>query len=353
MHKTNYHIIGVMSGTSLDGIDLAEMELDHSDNRWTFKLQHCETVPYSKEWQEKLRDAIQLSREELQPLDVEYTEKLATEIADFIARNNIRNIDAVCSHGHTILHRPDLGYTYQIGNRPEISKLIGQMVVCDFRVQDVAFGGQGAPLVPIGDRLLFSEYDYCLNLGGFANISFESDGKRIAYDVCPVNIVLNPYAQKLGKEFDESGKLAQSGKVDYSLLEKLNSLPFYAMNPPKSLGLEWVQEYIYPILSDSGLYPQDILRTYVEHAAIQLAAQFPETSKVLVTGGGAYNSFLMKRLKTHSNVDIVIPDPKIVEYKEALVFGLLGVLKLRDEINCLSSVTGARKDHSSGIIYGA
>lgn len=351
MNKTTYHIIGVMSGTSLDGIDLAEMELTYSNNRWSFQLQHCETVSYSQEWREKLRNGINLPEQELYQLDVDYTQKLSEEILSFIQRNKIQNLDAVCSHGHTILHQPDEGITYQIGNRPEIAKIIGQTVVCDFRVQDVQLGGQGAPLVPIGDRLLFSEYDACLNLGGFANISFEQNQKRIAYDVCPVNIVMNPYAQKLGMEYDDSGRLAKSGKIDSALLDALNVLPFYSFLAPKSLGLEWVREQVFPLLESSGLSPQDILRTFVEHVAIQLSAQFSEDDKVLVTGGGAYNSFLIGRLKNYTSVRVVVPDSKIIEYKEALVFGLLGVLKLRGEINCLSSVTGAQKDHSSGVIH--
>lgn len=351
MNKTTYHIIGVMSGTSLDGIDLAEMELTYSNNRWNFQLQHCETISYSQEWREKLRNGINLPEQELYQLDVDYTQKLSEEILSFIQRNKIQNLDAVCSHGHTILHQPDEGITYQIGNRPEIAKIIGQTVVCDFRVQDVQLGGQGAPLVPIGDRLLFSEYDACLNLGGFANISFEQNQKRIAYDVCPVNIVMNPYAQKLGMEYDDSGRLAKSGEIDNALLDALNALPFYSLPAPKSLGLEWVREQVFPLLESSGLSPQDILRTFVEHVAIQFSAQFSEDDKVLVTGGGAYNSFLIGRLKNYTSVRVVVPDSKIIEYKEALVFGLLGVLKLRGEINCLSSVTGAQKDHSSGVIH--
>ena len=202
-----------MSGTSLDGIDLAEIVFDCSNEIWNFEILAAETVPYSLFWKDELREAINYSEEQLERLDFKYTEKLSEEISKFIKKHNILEIDAVCSHGHTILHRPEKGLTYQIGNLPRISKMLGQTVVCDFRVQDVELGGQGAPLVPIGDKLLFSEYDYCLNLGGFANCSFEKNGKRIAYDICPVNIVLNKYAEKLGHDFDEGGKLAASGKV--------------------------------------------------------------------------------------------------------------------------------------------
>lgn len=358
MKKNKYHIIGVMSGTSLDGIDLAEIVFTYSEAKWKFEIIAAETVPYSSFWKKELRDTIHYSEEKLERLDFKYTEKLSDEISRFIKKHNIQELDAVCSHGHTILHQPEKEFTYQIGNLPRLSKLLGHTVVCDFRVQDVALGGQGAPLVPIGDRLLFSEYDYCLNLGGFANCSFEKDDQRIAYDICPVNIVLNKYAENLGFDFDEDGKLAASGNLDEALLHKLNALSFYAEKPPKSLGLEWVKEHIFPLLDASGISSEDVLRTFTEHIAIEIAHQFSDTStslgtsaSVLITGGGAYNSFLMERLKNITSVEVVIPSPEIVEYKEALIFGLLGVLKLRDEVNCLASVTGASRNHVSGKSY--
>jgi len=351
LKKNNFHIIGVMSGTSLDGIDLAEINFDYFEKKWSFQILAAETVTYSSFWKDELREAIHYSHEKLERLDFRYTEKLSEEISKFIKKYNIPEIDAVCSHGHTVLHRPEKGLTYQVGNLPRISKMLGQTVVCDFRVQDVQLGGQGAPLVPIGDRLLFSEYDYCLNLGGFANCSFEKNGGRIAYDICPVNIVLNKYAEKLGRDFDEDGKLAASGKMDEQLLKKLNSLSFYTEKPPKSLGLEWVQSTILPLLEISEISSEDILRTFTEHIAVQLANQFSENTSVFITGGGTYNSFLIERLKDLASVEIIIPSPEIIEYKEALIFGLLGVLKLREEVNCLASVTGASKDHSSGKVY--
>ncbi|XOL41066.1 Anhydro-N-acetylmuramic acid kinase [Aequorivita nionensis] len=340
-----------MSGTSLDGIDLAEIIYNFSEAKWNFEIITAETVPYSSFWKDELREAINYSEEKLERLDFKYTEKLSEEILKFIKKHNIPEIDAVCSHGHTILHQPEKGFTYQIGNLPKISKMLGQTVVCDFRVQDVELGGQGAPLVPIGDRLLFPEYDYCLNLGGFANCSFEKNGERIAFDICPVNIVLNNYAEKLGHNFDEGGKLAASGKVNEALLVKLNTLPFYNKKPPKSLGLEWVKEQIFPLLDASGISSEDILRTFTEHIAVQLAKQFRENASVLISGGGAYNSFLIERVNKIAQVETTIPFREIVEFKEALIFGLLGVLKLRDEVNCLASVTGAERDHASGKIF--
>ena len=341
-----------MSGTSLDGVDMVYVKFE-KDIKWEFEILFSETIPYPNSWKQKLTNLVQLSTEELDKVDIEYTRYLSDLINIFIAKNEIKEIDAICSHGHTALHRPDLGYTVQIGNRKDLAELTKNLVVCDFRVQDVKLGGQGAPLVPIGDELLFSGYHFCLNLGGFANISTSLDGKRIAYDICPVNIVLNKYAEKLGKLYDEDGKLASQGLLNEQLLSKLNSLPFYNEKPPKSLGLEWVNQFIFPILEVSAETPQNILRTFVEHIAMQLAKNLNNEieGKVLVTGGGTYNTFLMERLSSLTKSSILIPNKGLIEFKEALIFALLGILKLRNEVNCLSSVTGASRDHSSGIIH--
>lgn len=351
MKKSTYQVIGVMSGTSLDGIDIVFIEFQHDDARWTFDMLNAQTIPYSKYWRKELREAMGYSEQKLERLNFKYTDKLAEEIGGFIRRNGIQTLDAVCSHGHTIMHQPEKGWTYQIGNLPRLAKDLERTLVCDFRVQDVALGGQGAPLVPIGDRLLFSEYDYCLNLGGFANVSYEENDQRIAYDIAPINIALNRYAQKLGKEFDDAGNFARAGNVNEVLLQALNSLSFYKEKPPKSLGLEWVVEHVFPLLEASTLSPQNILATCTEHMAMQLATQFSESANVLITGGGAYNTYLIERMKHHKAVEVVVPPPAIIDFKEALVFGLLGVLRLRGEVNCLASVTGAQKDHSSGEIY--
>lgn len=357
--KTKYHIIGVMSGTSLDGIDLVEIIFKFSMNsKWSFKIIRSETIAYTKYWTKTLAEAIGYSAEKLEKLDFKYTDHLAETINYFIKKNQISEIDAVCSHGHTILHQPARGFTLQIGNLPRLSQLINQTVVCDFRTQDIEMGGQGAPLVPIGDKLLFGAYDYCLNLGGFANISFDKNGVRLAYDICPVNIVLNKYAEQLNLPYDDKGNLAKRGKIHFELLEKLNSLSFYSEKSPKSLGLEWVLKNIFPLIENYNLPQIDILSTFTEHIAIQLGKQItknktkPEdTLTVAITGGGAYNLFLIERIKSLIKVNILIPSKEIVEFKEALIFGFLGVLKLRGEINCLASVTGASADHSSGKIY--
>lgn len=345
-----YKVIGVMSGTSLDGIDFAYIHFEKKET-WNFSIVHAETIPYTKSLENQLREAIHYDKDRLAAFDTLYTQYLAESIQSFIQKHNITDIDAVCSHGHTILHQPENGITYQIGNQEILAKLIQQKVVCDFRVQDVKLGGQGAPLVPIGDELLFSEYDYCLNLGGFANVSFHKDGKRIAYDICPVNIVLNTYAKQLGFDYDDKGKLAKSGEYLLALGEEINNLPYYKQLPPKSLGLEWVQEEIFPRLDAFKRKEIDILRTFTEHIAQQIARSFDIRTKVLVTGGGAYNEYLLSRIQYYKKVTIIKSSDELIEYKEALIFGFLGVLRLRNEVNCLKTVTGSQRDHSSGMIY--
>ncbi|TDD95554.1 anhydro-N-acetylmuramic acid kinase [Flavobacterium cellulosilyticum] len=353
MKKTHFNVIGVMSGTSLDGVDLAHIEFRLNNDKWTFEMTECETISYGKNWISNLKSAVDFSSIELQKLNKSYTELLAAIITDFIEKYNIKNLDAVCSHGHTILHQPEKGLTLQIGNLPEISSLTNQTVVCDFRVQDVKLGGQGAPLVPIGDQILFSDYDYCMNLGGFSNVSFEECGERIAFDISPVNTVLNYYANQLGLNYDDKGAITRTGKCNQILLTKLNVLDFYHQKHPKSLGFEFVKEIVLPIIESFDMSVEDKLRTFTEHVAVQISLALPiKKGKILVTGGGAYNNFLMERIQYYlPEMNILIPSTKILEFKEALIFALLGVLKLRGEINVLSSVTGAKADHSSGEIF--
>ncbi len=274
-------------------------------------------------------------------------------ISEFLSKNDIFEPDAICSHGHTIKHEPENGFTFQIGNLPALASNLGHTVVCDFRVQDVEMGGQGAPLVPVGDELLFGSYDYCLNLGGFANISTKPNGERVAYDICAVNTVLNFLSQKTGVPYDRDGEIAASGELNEKLLEELEKLPFYGLRPPKSLGIEWVSKYIFPLLERYENSIPSLLRTYTEHAAEMIANELRDSSeeKVLVTGGGAFNDFLIKEIQRRTKTEIVIPSAEVVNYKEALIFAFLGVLKLRGENNVMSSVTGASKDHSSGVIF--
>ena len=352
MIKHEYNIIGVMSGTSLDGIDLVYAKFC-LDETWSFEIVHAQTVEYHSYWYDTLKELVNKSIKELKEIDTNYTEYLANVIKNFITKYQIKNIDAICSHGHTALHQPENKLTYQIGNKPVLAQLLKEIVVCDFRVQDVELGGQGAPLVPIGDELLFSEFDFCLNLGGFANISMNFKGTRIAYDICPVNIVLNHYVGKFGLNYDDEGKIASKGNISVDLLNQLNALDFYKATYPKSLGLEWVNTNIFPLIDTLELEIQDILKTFAEHIAIQIASKINKknTSTVLITGGGVYNVYLIDRIKVHSIQKLIVPKKKVIEFKEALIFGFLGLQKLRNEVNCLRSVTGAIKDHSSGKIF--
>ena len=351
MFKDNYRVVGVMSGTSLDGVDFAFVNLSpNGDGSWSYEFIETATIPYADYWQNKLRDCSQLSESEVKQLEVEYTGYLAGLLNQFVLSLPYAP-DLVCSHGHTVWHRPDLGYTLQIGDGQTLADTLGIRVVSDFRSQDVAMGGQGAPLVPIGDRLLFGDYDYCLNLGGFANCSMESGIERLAFDLCPVNIVLNRYANQLGLAYDEGGLLASQGKVNDSLIGQLDQLAFYQMDPPKSLGVEWVNQEMDPILRNFEISVQDMLATLVRHMAGQIGRSIPQGSSVLVTGGGAYNHHLINQIGEQAKVRIELPSDQLIEYKEALIFGLLGVLRFRGDINCLASVTGANRDHSSGSIH--
>jgi len=340
-----------MSGTSLDGVDLAEIIFWKENQKIKFQIEATQTIPYSKKWIYKLKNAINYSKKELRIINSEYTILLGNIINDFIFQNRIKNIDAIASHGHTILHQPEKKITLQIGNLPEIAKIVNQKMICDFRIQDVKLGGQGAPLVPIGDRLLFSDFDYCLNLGGFSNISFEKKAKRIAYDISPVNTILNFYANKLDLDYDDQGRISKDGIFNNELFEKLNNIEFYQKKHPKSLGFEFVKQIILPITENYKT--EEILRTFSEHVAFQISENvLLKKSKLLITGGGVYNDFLMQKIKSYlPKTEIIIPDKKIIEYKEALIFALLGYLRMENKINVLASVTGARYDHCSGKIF--
>jgi anhydro-N-acetylmuramic acid kinase len=349
MNKKEIFAIGVMSGTSLDGIDLVYVKFLKNEYSF-FEIIHAETVSYTTEWKLLLQQAMHLSSDALLDLDVVYGKHLGSVLVDFISNYKITEIDFIASHGHTVLHQPEEGITLQIGSGVEIAKITQQKVVHDFRTQDVKLGGQGAPLVPIGDELLFSKYDFCLNLGGFSNVSFKKEGKRIAFDICPVNIVLNHYANKIGLEYDENGSIASEGALNRSLLEKLNTLAFYNKEAPKSLGLEWVQQEIFPLIDAIEEDVSSVLRTFVAHIAIQISKIIKDSDSVLITGGGVFNSFLMQEIGSHSNSKIVQASDTLINYKEALIFALLGVLKIDNQINCLKSVTGAHKNHSSGVV---
>ncbi|MBL7884552.1 MAG: anhydro-N-acetylmuramic acid kinase, partial [Bacteroidia bacterium] len=319
INAKEYKVIGLMSGTSLDGVDLAFCRFFVDNNKWNYEIVHAQTIEYTSHWKNRLSSLEEENAMVFQQVNTDYGLYLGQLLSDFIVKNNIK-ADFVSSHGHTIFHQPESKLTVQIGSGAAISANCKLPVVCDFRTLDVALGGQGAPLVPIGDKLLFSEYDYCLNLGGFANISFEEQGKRIAYDICPVNIVMNAITEKTGLAYDDKGEKARSGMLSAYILNELNQLPYFKKvpNSPKSLGKEWVLENVFPLFSQYEIADNDLLNTYCEHIAYQISKAIKQTkAKVLVTGGGVYNDFLMERIKTTVLAEIVVPDKKVIEFKEA------------------------------------
>lgn len=349
-NKDTTRVIGVMSGTSLDGLDIASCLFSKTHKGWHWKIEAAETIDYPADWREKLEGSHLLSGEDLTLLDTTYGTYIGEEVSGFISRHRLQ-ADFISSHGHTVFHRPEKGFTLQIGHGTYIAVQANLPVIADYRTGDVALGGQGAPLVPIGDKLLFGEYAVCLNLGGFANISFDEKGIRKAGDICPVNIVLNTLAQKAGIPYDEDGRLGKSGTINHKLLKKLNNLPFYDLPFPRSLGREWVEDQILPLLAETPDSVANHLITIYEHITIQIAKYIKPGSKVLITGGGAYNQFLMEKIREKTGIATETPSEELIKYKEALIFAFMGVLRSRNEINCLKTVTGAKSDSSQGTLF--
>jgi anhydro-N-acetylmuramic acid kinase len=341
-----------MSGTSLDGTDLAYCEFEETNSGFAFKIGVGETIPYPGNWLNRLISLPQSSASEYAETHTTYGRYLGELTHDFIVRHSL-NVDFVASHGHTIFHNPAKQYTSQIGEGAAIAAACGLPVVCDFRTGDVASGGQGAPLVPFGDMLLFAGYDYCLNLGGFANISMQKNDRRIAFDVSPANIILNHFARQRGKSYDKNGEMAASGQLHNELLTTLNNLGYYHLPSPKSLGREWVEKEMLPLFTHYNIGMEDAACTFSEHIAIQIAhcLENKGQKKMLITGGGTFNTYLVQRISAHTNVSLVIPDQNTINYKEALVFAFLGLLRMLGKPNCLASVTGATKNVSGGAVY--
>lgn len=348
----DFKVIGLMSGSSLDGIDIAYVNFSHDNKRWFFQILEAGNVPYPAYWKEQLSEAFNKTKEELADLDKEYGRYIGTVTKRFIDKYELEP-KLIASHGHTIFHRPEEGFTLQIGDGQEIANATGIMTINDFRSEDVSKGGQGAPLVPIGDRHLFADYPICLNIGGIANVSYEINGKRIAYDICMANQLLNYLANKLGYDYDKNGQFAKRGNINKMLFEILNDNDYYKHDAPKSLGREFFENVQHKVIDESSLPVYDLLATATEHIAYQIAKSVDvlDKSKILVTGGGAKNDFLIERICALSKHEIIVPDVMITDYKEALIFAFLGVLKMEGKINVLSSVTGAISDSSSGKIH--
>ena len=342
--KIKYTALGIMSGTSLDGIDLAICTFT-KNQVWEYRIEKSNTLKYPIYWKSKLETLHTQNKATIEQANIQFGQYVGEIINVFL---DGEKIDFIASHGHTIFHQPENNYTLQIGCGKTISQTTKTTTINDFRSLDIFLNGQGAPLVPIGDLLLFPKHKYCINIGGFANISIKNNEEIIAFDICPANIVLNDICKKLGFEYDYNGNISRKGEIVPALLHQLNQLDFYIKKAPKSLGREWVEEHIFPILKNQK--PEDLLCTFCEHIAIQIG-KFLSDESALFTGGGVFNSFLMERITFHSKAKILVPSKELIEFKESLIFAFLGVLRIRNEVNCLQSVTGAERDNCGGVIH--
>ncbi len=355
-----------MSGSSLDGLDIAFVQLQENGGKWSYEILQADCIYYDKEWTKNLKNATNLTALDYQLLHTAYGHYLGKKTNEFIEKNNLHHqVNLIASHGHTTFHLPEKLMTAQLGDGAAIAAQTKLPVVSDLRNLDIAFGGQGAPIVPIGEKLLFSEYSYFLNIGGIANISARTDDNFIAFDVCAANRVLNMLAIEKGFSYDEDGKIAAAGNVNEALLQQLNNLEYYKEKHPKSLANSFGIETVYPIIKTSAISIEDAMRTYVEHIVFQLkiaivSCQLSPDSyrdvncQLLVTGGGAFNLFLVKRLQEvleEIKIEIIVPDKNVINYKEALIMALIGTLRWREEYNVLASVTGASQNSIGGALW--
>jgi anhydro-N-acetylmuramic acid kinase len=364
-----YRVIGLMSGSSLDGLDLVAAEITENGGAWAFEIVAADCYAYGSDWKTRLQNAVSLPALEYQLLHVEYGHYSGRAVNRFIDEKGLQyQIAFIASHGHTTFHVPQKRMTAQLGDGAALAAQTGLPVISDLRALDVAFGGQGAPIVPIGEKLLLKEYDLFLNLGGIANISFNDPEEYIAFDVCPANRVLNALAQEAGREYDAGGALAETGKVQHGLLKKLNNLDYYRQPHPKSLANSFGTDMVYPLIQTFDLTPPDALRTYVAHIVEQIKKSIADSDwsvknnyelrranyKLLATGGGAFNTFLISQLQAaldDLSIEIVVPDERLVNYKEALIMAFLGVLRWRQEYTVLPSVTGAVRASIGGALW--
>lgn len=357
-----YKALGLMSGSSLDGLDIAYVHFHEAAGRWSFELIAAECFPYHDEWTSRLKSATTLNALDYQRLHTAYGHYLGQQVNFFITKYQLEHqVDLISSHGHTTFHEPQLRMTAQLGDGAAIAAVCALPVISDLRSLDVALSGQGAPIVPIGEKLLFAEYDMLLNLGGIANVSFRTANKYTAFDVCPANRVLNLLANESGKAYDRDGEIAASGSLSQDLLDTLNKLPYYQQRFPKSLSNQFGVDTVFPAVKAAGVSVADALHTYTEHIAVQVEKSIvdyhkndTQKRKMLVTGGGALNNWLVRRLRARLEplaVEVIVPGADIINYKEALIMALIGVLRWREEYNVMSSVTGALRDSIGGALW--
>jgi anhydro-N-acetylmuramic acid kinase len=354
-----YHVIGLMSGSSLDGLDIALVRLEELDGNWSYEILAADCIAYHKGLVDLLKGARFLSVPEFLKLHTAYGHHIGSLVQDFLAKFSPKEpVDFIASHGHTVFHEPQNSTTYQVGDGAAIAAETGLPVISDLRSLDVALAGQGAPIVPIGDRLLFGQYEYLLNLGGIANVSIQSKG--LAFDICPCNQLLDYYAQREGQAYDSGGQLATAGVVHDEMVKTLSQKPFYQKAPPKSLANEYSIKEILPPIDALNLSTRDALATSAEHIAHCIAtacashADASVSTQMLVTGGGAFNTHLISRLREllqPYSIEIIIPESSLIQYKEALVMALIGALRWQGKPNVLATVTGASYDSIGGAIW--
>ena len=344
--------IGLMSGSSLDGLDVAYCEFVKDKNGWKYEIKFAETVDYSEKWKKILKNIRDFKPEALIKAHNEYGILLGQTTDNFIKKYHL-SPDIISSHGHTVFHNPAQGYTFQLGNGQAVANVTGITTVADFRTGDILLGGQGAPLVPVGDKLLFNDYQACVNIGGIANISYDDNGKRLAYDVCPANQLLNNLALLTGKPFDKDGELAEQGLLNSKILSFFESDEFYRKPLPKSLSNEYVWKHFIKPLETYGDNVKDKLFTASEHVAGKIAEAINNLNKgkILITGGGARNKFLIRKIRDKSYQKIIVPEPVLIDFKEALIFAFMGVLRVKNEINTFASATGAKHDAVVGVLF--
>lgn len=353
-----YYVIGLMSGSSLDGLDMVHTSISYVSGKWEFEINHSACIPFPEELYNSLKKANSLSIPEFSVLNTEFGKFMAEEINKFKEEHHLlHKIHFIASHGHTVYHHPEKNTSVQIGDGATIAALTGYPTISDLRNMDVALGGQGAPIVPVADRLFFKSYEYCLNLGGIANITINKEN-LLAFDICPANQLLDKLASDRNLPFDENGNLASRGNVNFELLDQINKLPYYAKPAPKSLHNDFSKEILILLKQETT---ENALATAVTHICQQITNGLKPYSshsfeKILVTGGGAFNSYLINELRNHIsaadlNIEIVVPNEELIQYKEALAMALIGVLRWREEENVFSSVTGASRNSIGGALW--
>lgn len=358
------YVVGIMSGSSLDGLDIAlcRFEQDDLSGKLSFDLVDTAAIPFDENMMSRLGVGATMDVRSLKKLEVDLSRYIAESVNQFLEAG-AHTADYISCHGHTIWHVPEDGYTVQIGQGAIISELTGTPCICDLRSNDMAVGGQGAPVAPIVEQILFPEFDFYINLGGIANVSFHSDQEVISWDSVPCNQILNHYASQKGLPYDDGGSLAESGKVDKGLKEAWMSLPYFGRSYPKSMDNTWVKNHFLAGASSFDVSIEDALATMVDVCVSQIQGDIKDhvgdtggqhLRKCLITGGGAHNTYLVSQLSevlTHDDIEVIKPKDEIVDYKEAILMALMGFLRIEGISNTISSVTGARTNTIGGAVY--